>query len=616
MMLSKFMTKSKLQSLSVRTRIIIGFGLILILTLITAVIGYVSLRALQDEVETTFASASRIRELGVQIENEFLLARQSESDFIANWRTIGIGTAVTKHAQANEQSLQKARTDLAELDALAQASDNAEVQLLLERTAQLETLLDEYEVVFKRTVNTSETLSQAEGTEAILKDTLNRLEVTLQPLANTEFYRLILQIRSNERSYFGTTQQQYVDAIRLLSGRFVALVKDSSTDELIVGGVPIDADGLIDEIVSYQETFAQLVRLENDIKTNTTAMQDTAQDINEITRQIGEDGEVAFVTARARLDERSQRSTGFLVVTAVLALSLSVITALVLGRQITLPLTQLSQAAERIGQGDLEQQVTVSGGQELTTLASAFNSMTAQLRHSITNLEDRVTERTRAIETSAKISRQLSTILDPKQLATTVVDQLKSAFDYYHVHIYLFDEAQEHLLMVGGTGEAGQQMLAQEHKIAAGQGLVGRAATTNVPILVPDVSKEAGWLPNPLLPETKAETAVPIAIGEQVLGVLDVQHNRVDGLGEQDITLLHAIANQVAIALQNTRIYQQSQHLAEQEAVTNSIRQQLDRADTVEDVLQVAVRELGRALGAEETRIRLQTETTGGNGRV
>lgn len=170
--------------------------------------------------------------------------------------------------------------------------------------------------------------------------------------------------------------------------------------------------------------------------------------------------------------------------------------------------------------------------------------------------------------------------------------------------------------MVGGTGEAGQQMLAQEHKIAAGQGLVGRAATTNVPILVPDVSKEAGWLPNPLLPETKAETAVPIAIGEQVLGVLDVQHNRVDGLGEQDITLLHAIANQVAIALQNTRIYQQSQHLAEQEAVTNSIRQQLDRADTVEDVLQVAVRELGRALGAEETRIRLQTETTGGNGRV
>jgi putative methionine-R-sulfoxide reductase with GAF domain len=288
----------------------------------------------------------------------------------------------------------------------------------------------------------------------------------------------------------------------------------------------------------------------------------------------------------------------------IVVISAGVVAAFV-GQRISKPIMNLTKVAEEVTAGNFDVQAAIETQDEIGILAASFNDMTGRLRESINTLEQRVADRTQALAISAEVGRQLSTILDEDELVTAVVNQVRDAFDYYQAQIYLLADDGQTLVMAGGTGQAGQQMLAQGHKLQVGVGLVGRAAEINQVILVSDVTQDENWLPNPLLPDTKSETAVPIATGDQVIGVLDVQQNSVNGLLPEDTELLKSVANQVAVALRNARLYRTTQSQARQEALLRSINEKISSTNDMETAMKTAVRELGQALGTPQTIIRL-----------
>lgn len=220
-------------------------------------------------------------------------------------------------------------------------------------------------------------------------------------------------------------------------------------------------------------------------------------------------------------------------------------------------------------------------------------------------LEQRIQERTRSLRTSTAVSRRLSNLLTREGLIEEVVTLLKTTYNYYHVHIYFFDEERQYLYLEGGTGEPARVMRANNHRMPIWQGLVGQAGGAGRPVLEPDVSTSTQWSRNPLLPDTKGELAVPIVIQDEVLGVLDVQHDQPDRLDTNDVFLVQVVADQLAVALQNATLYEQVAVQAREQQVINEIARKIRGATSIEAVLQTAAEELTVHLKARRAHIQL-----------
>lgn len=187
------------------------------------------------------------------------------------------------------------------------------------------------------------------------------------------------------------------------------------------------------------------------------------------------------------------------------------------------------------------------------------------------SLEQQVAERTQALEqrsrylqASIEVSRSAASILDTDQLIQQIVNLIREQFGLYYVGLFLTDARAEWAVLRAGTGLAGKAMLERGHRIQIGTGMIGWSIANAQPRLALVAGEDAVRLATPELPETRSEAAIPLRSRAKVLGALTVQSDQPNAFGEMEIAAFQAMADQVATALDNAHLFEESQQALEE----------------------------------------------------
>jgi len=251
-----------------------------------------------------------------------------------------------------------------------------------------------------------------------------------------------------------------------------------------------------------------------------------------------------------------------------------------------------------------------------------FEAMTQQVAFLYENNEllEQITVRTaeqarfaQQLSAAAEVAAEISSLLDPSQLMSEAVALLQSRFNFYHAHIYLLDESGQNLFVQAGSGQVGLVLKERKHNIPLDRegSLVARAARERVPVLVPDTAKASDFLPNPLLPNTRSELAIPMLVGGKLLGVLDLQDDAVGRFTETEANSLFTLSGQIATAIDNARLFGQVEHSAEEIQMRYEISRKLNEADTTEEILMALSQPLIESGGSSSIFIHLDLNKAG-----
>ncbi|GAB4578539.1 MAG: hypothetical protein Fur0022_12740 [Anaerolineales bacterium] len=211
-----------------------------------------------------------------------------------------------------------------------------------------------------------------------------------------------------------------------------------------------------------------------------------------------------------------------------------------------------------------------------------LTNLTQQATVALQNLRLLAESRQRAAQllTAAEIARSASETLSQDQLLYRAVNLIRERFNYYHASVFLLDDSRQWANIRESTGDAGAEMKQRGHRLEVGsQSIIGTVTFTGNPLVVNDVSKDAVHRPNPLLPDTKAELGIPLKIGRRVIGALDVQATEVDAFTPDDVAVLQILADQIAIAVDNSRSYAIAQ---------DAIKEANDRLDEISTLFEIS----------------------------
>lgn len=245
---------------------------------------------------------------------------------------------------------------------------------------------------------------------------------------------------------------------------------------------------------------------------------------------------------------------------SVLALLLGAILSYYVSKAVSDPIQKLIETFDKIEQGDLSQRAPITATDELGIVTMHFNRMVDRLEVLQNTLEQQVVERTKQLAATNEVGRVAASSLNPDELLAKVIHLIPEQFGYYYAAIYLVDPSAKWAELKEATGEAGKVLKQNRHRLElGGKSMVGAAIREKAARIAQIAWEEKQRFENPLLPYTRSEIALPLMVGDRVLGALNVQSTKESDFGPQVIETMQNMAGQVAIALENARLFQEAQ---------------------------------------------------------
>jgi PAS domain S-box-containing protein len=187
------------------------------------------------------------------------------------------------------------------------------------------------------------------------------------------------------------------------------------------------------------------------------------------------------------------------------------------------------------------------------------------------DLVSAMTKRAVQLQTAAEVSRAASSTLDLEALLTTVVELIRSHFNYYYVGIFLLNEGNTYAVLKAATGEAGSQMLASHHRLEVGDSsMVGWSVAHRKPRIALDVGEDAVHFKNPHLPLTRSEIALPLISHGEIIGAMTIQSELPSAFSNADVTALQTMADQIANAIGNAQLFTERSNLIKELEARNA----------------------------------------------
>jgi GAF domain-containing protein len=263
----------------------------------------------------------------------------------------------------------------------------------------------------------------------------------------------------------------------------------------------------------------------------------------------------------------------FTIILDTILLGLGFYTSYFVSTLLIRPLYALIATAESIASGNFEVQSRATTADEIGFLSNILNRIGQAFKQSIKQTENTakeqvislskqnqtLQERNAKLQTVSLVAKEIISTQELEDFLTRVTGLLSQRFGFYHIGIFLIDDSGQYALLRAANSEGGKRMLERKHQLGVGQvGIVGFVTGTGTPRVTSNVGEDSVFFDNPDLPETRSEMALPLRAGDKIIGALDIQSSQSDAFTSEDVEIFTILADQIAIAITNNRLYEQT----------------------------------------------------------